>query len=743
MAAPALNRSPLASDDSDAPPPYSAVADGRPPILPANISQEAIDGLNSAFASLNLPSTAVTNVNEDTCLAHLKLLSAFELLKEDVGYTDGLFNIFDSRATAENGKGSVEECSVEELLCKIREKRWALFVARAVDRYEAWWNTLKSDSEPLMIENMYCDSPKGPMFTSTTTFLKWTTLMLPPLDVLMVWHAHMLNPRSYLEDCMRHGLVGLWNFGMPWHLVNEAIDTGFSYTVSEDCIAAWENISGRAWNNADDPMTKSLKCPFCAEAHQVQWTTCEQPEDSQSPSPGLIGEGYGDGGLSYVCFRCGKTINQDLLEVVKFVNDVQALLSNNCPMPGTVLSYVTGMPEKAVDFPGKKFKRFFVNRLIKNHLSSHLLGLIKLGLDTPPSMETVRVMIETAIKDFRVVQKVDVLSRGDDLQLEAQSKIHIRKMMSRYYGNTSPFAVELGGAVQRQGAFTEKMHKIDWLHSPSARVTMNHLIIKYRRFLLIMATNTTKLAVPTLDVDLAWHTHQLGPRSYYDFTVRTAGRFIDHNDKIADDKLNAGFEWTSKIYQERYGEVYSECTCWYCETIRASHISSVGQILGMSKNEKIAEAFYTSGQADLCPPDRSAHISSHNAVKVVDADKRRQLVHQRSHNAQVARLEENYKRAQRRAQKRGRQIPPRDEYYLHWGYPYLMYGPWVYPVYYTTPIYPGCDPITTQAGTGYVGACAAGSCGGSLAAGACAGAFAGSCGSGSCGASARDRKSTR
>ncbi|KAI1025293.1 hypothetical protein LB505_009619 [Fusarium chuoi] len=27
-------------------------------------------------------------------------------------------------------------------LSKVREKRWALFVARAVDRYEAWWDSL-------------------------------------------------------------------------------------------------------------------------------------------------------------------------------------------------------------------------------------------------------------------------------------------------------------------------------------------------------------------------------------------------------------------------------------------------------------------------------------------------------------------------------------------------------------------------------------------------------------------------
>lgn len=89
-----------------------------------------------------------------------------------------------------------------------------------------------------------------------------------------------------------------------------------------------------------------------------------------------------------------------------------------------------------------------------------------------------------------------------------------------------------------------------------------------------------------LDIDLPWHTHQLTPYSYYKYTTRVAARYIRHDDKIEEGKLSEAFEWTSKEYQETYGEVYSECTCWYCESVRTSHVSSVGKVLGLSKNEK-------------------------------------------------------------------------------------------------------------------------------------------------------------
>ncbi len=56
----------------------------------------------------------------------------------------------------------------------------------------------------------------------------------------------------------------------------------------------------------------------------------------------------------------------------------------------------------------------------------------------------------------------------------------------RYWDNSSPFALDLVGAVIRQGSFIEKMHNIDWLHSPALPSTMKRLLVKYQRFVTIM-----------------------------------------------------------------------------------------------------------------------------------------------------------------------------------------------------------------------------------------------------------------
>jgi len=52
-----------------------------------------------------------------------------------------------------------------------RERRWAWFVALAVERFERWCKVVK--------------------YVPLSRFVEES---LPPLDVMMVWHAYLLNP---------------------------------------------------------------------------------------------------------------------------------------------------------------------------------------------------------------------------------------------------------------------------------------------------------------------------------------------------------------------------------------------------------------------------------------------------------------------------------------------------------------------------------------------------------------------
>lgn len=77
---------------------------------------------------------------------------------------------------------------------------------------------------------------------------------------------------------MRFGLRTLWHSGMPWRLINDAIDNEFAYEPSDEAKARWVANTNRAWSNTDDPMVKPLRCPACATQLEIPWTTCGQEE---------------------------------------------------------------------------------------------------------------------------------------------------------------------------------------------------------------------------------------------------------------------------------------------------------------------------------------------------------------------------------------------------------------------------------------------------------------------------------
>jgi hypothetical protein len=279
----------------------------------------------------------------------------------------------------------------------------------------------------------------------------------------------------------------------------------------------------------------------------------------------MTGTGYGDRDLSYMCHKCGGEVNHNLLRVAKFKKETENLIMRDWPLGGTILSTASGGPDAPMPTEARTHPNTFPNRLVSMALSAKILELINSNYYNKPTMSDVRDLIEAGIKDKNLIKQVNSKSVFESGILRPPERLAIRKMMSRYWENSSIFALELGGAVIRQNVFVEKMYSLDWLHSPAAKETMKRLLEKYQRFIQIMATYPLHVAVPTLDVDLGWHTHQLSPRSYYDYTVSKCKKLIDHDDKMDEDTLNSGFEWTSKTYQKLFNGVYSECTCWYCE----------------------------------------------------------------------------------------------------------------------------------------------------------------------------------
>ncbi|KAG6848604.1 hypothetical protein H0H93_015560 [Arthromyces matolae] len=266
---------------------------------------------------------------------------------------------------------------------------------------------------------------------------------LPPLDVLMVWHAYMLNPRWYAEDCTRiTSLKALSDF-------TPVFSNSFSSNLNE--ILTSEPTPSRIarWKETGTPFdllqeidiwkSRIVLCPKCKHPTTTPYITPE-------------GTGFFQPNFSIKCSneKCmGPPITKMTLGARRFVED---------------------------------------------------------------------------------------LARTSAESGEVASSLPIMKMMTAYEG-CYVFSVELVGAVIRQGSFVTKMHDLQWTQphffdSKEDEVALQHSIARYHAFLDLMSASPVSFYVPTLDIDLAWHTHQLLGKTYHDDCLRHVGRFIDQSRKI-------------------------------------------------------------------------------------------------------------------------------------------------------------------------------------------------------------------
>ncbi|KAF9402440.1 hypothetical protein BGZ94_004930, partial [Podila epigama] len=71
--------------------------------------------------------------------------------------------------------------------------------------------------------------------------------------------------------------------------------------------------------------------------------------------------------------------------------------------------------------------------------------------------------------------------------------------------------------------------------------------------------NGRQALVPTLDIDLAWHTHMLSPAHYRQFQLTYYGRVLNHDDTVqaTSSMTKQDFLRTAQLWQELYHERYS------------------------------------------------------------------------------------------------------------------------------------------------------------------------------------------
>lgn len=463
--------------------------------------------------------------------------------------------------------------------------------------------------------------------------------------------------------------MSFWATEFPLALINDCTDDrNLAYRPGGAAEDRFMSKTRRAWHNEDDPNIKVVECPLCECRTEVPWSV---GDCAPLQTIGTFARFYGfaDRSFKVHCRSCRFLITHDALKVSNFRDDLYDLLHRERPMPGSYYNS-RGMPE-GIDMD-KDWLQSFAN--LYPNISLKVIGKDLLRSTRPgnerQTMDHVLNEIHRLLNDRSTLKRLP--NRPHVTTLASDEKETFCRVISTYWSNTSRFSIDLASAVICQGTFVDKMDRIDWIHSSNLMGLMDRFIEKYKVFFAIMVLHPFKRAVPTLDVDLVWHTHQLSAFRYYEYsTYQTSLEdkympiFINHDDKIGEEHLSDAFEFTSAMYNKlTYGLIYSQCNCWYCEVTRAPEIankprrSSLSMLFSHSsasdnRASQAARATNIYDSRHISPnPDKNAHISAHNAVPANSSLSIRQAM---SKNKAAA-LQRNYERACRRVGKKSNKV---------------------------------------------------------------------------------------
>ncbi|OAR01492.1 hypothetical protein LLEC1_03093 [Akanthomyces lecanii] len=233
----------------------------------------------NVFSNAGTPRLGDTNVPDASHAAvHLALLECFRGLKLNATALDVPVELPPQYAEKPNLASAADPGS------STQNERWDLLLKLAVTRFGVWWSQIH-----LVLTHAAAYANHG----GSTRQVQLTESYLPPLDVLLVWYAFMLDSSSYAAACRAResDVPGLANLCFPWKAIWTVVDMDtMVYTLPKGAQTLFHTLSGQSADiltYLNDPpayteeplpllpvdMVAEVKKhePFLDEAHNLLW----------------------------------------------------------------------------------------------------------------------------------------------------------------------------------------------------------------------------------------------------------------------------------------------------------------------------------------------------------------------------------------------------------------------------------------------------------------------------------------
>ncbi|KAM3688597.1 hypothetical protein ACJW31_10G163000 [Castanea mollissima] len=134
-------------------------------------------------------------------------------------------------------------------------------------------------------------------------------------------------------------------------------------------------------------------------------------------------------------------------------------------------------------------------------------------------------------------------------------------------GGSKSTEYDLDSAVKRQCSFFYQVSQVIM----NGDQLLEEAVARYKGFLNLIKRNKERsinqFCVPTYDIDLIWHSHQLHSASYCKDMVAIMGKVLAHDDTDSDrtkgSKLDVGFSRTTKQWEMAFGSKYWRAGAMY------------------------------------------------------------------------------------------------------------------------------------------------------------------------------------
>lgn len=180
---------------------------------------------------------------------------------------------------------------------------------------------------------------------------------------------------------------------------------------------------------------------------------------------------------------------------------------------------------------------------------------------------------------------------------------------------------DVRASMKRQSAF---IHQIDYSYIADQEY-LEAAVSRYKQFLYVMKCDAGNFIVPTYDMDLMWHAHQMYPAAYLKDTTAAVGGLVNHDDSVNDrtpkGKLDTSANRTSSRWRQIFGEPQLRAYGAYRGAPNAPAVA-LNILVEASKHTRKIQKLQPSSLYDENTPPNSFHGHEKSQRDIIVANQR-------------------------------------------------------------------------------------------------------------------------